>query len=105
MNPKTPTFSQRLNDTLVKIAIIDEMARVDSWQGLDECLENNPSVVKKLALYADAALRAIKQMENENKIELLEYAPIIVMGNNSPNVIPDNFIFAAGEIKLIRNPI
>jgi hypothetical protein len=72
MSHRKSAFSERLNDTLIKIALIDAMARADNWQGLDECLENNPGVVKKLALYADAALRALKQIEDVKQIELLQ---------------------------------
>jgi hypothetical protein len=72
MTHRKSVLSERLNDTLIKIALIDEMARVDNWQGLDECLENNPGAIKKLALYADAALRALKQIEDVKQIEFLQ---------------------------------
>jgi hypothetical protein len=42
--------------------MIDEMARADNWQSLDECLEIKPDVVKNFARYADAALRALRNL-------------------------------------------
>jgi hypothetical protein len=63
MTDDTPPFSQTFRDSLVKTAMIDEMARADNWQGLDECLEFKPELIKKFARYADAALRAIKRID------------------------------------------
>jgi hypothetical protein len=59
------TLSATFHDALIKTAMIDEMARVDNWQGLDECLEIKPEAIKKLARYADAALRALRRLESE----------------------------------------
>jgi hypothetical protein len=56
------TFSEHFNDALIKTAMIDEMARADNWQGLDECLEFKPTAVKEFARYADAALRALRNL-------------------------------------------
>jgi hypothetical protein len=64
------TFSATFHDALIKTAMIDEMARVDHWQGIDECLEVKPQALKKLTRYADAALRAIRRFESEAKSEM-----------------------------------
>lgn len=64
MNHKKPAFSNRFNETLIKTAMMDEMARADNWQNLDECLEIRPEAIKKLARYAEAAIRALKRLEN-----------------------------------------
>jgi hypothetical protein len=65
MSQKKPVFSERFNDALLKMAMIDEMARADNWQGIDECLAIKPEAIKAFTRYADAAMRAIKQMEKE----------------------------------------
>ena len=63
-------FSERFNDTLLVTAMIDEMARADNWQGLDECLAIKPEMIKTFSRYAEAALRALKRMD-----ETKEQAP------------------------------
>ena len=68
MSDQEPVFSQRFHDTLIKTAMIDEMARSDHWQSLDECLEIKPELIKNFARYADAALRALRRVENEGQI-------------------------------------
>jgi hypothetical protein len=57
----------RFNDALVKLAMVDEMARSDNWQGLDECLEFQPELIKAFTRYADAALRAVRRIESEER--------------------------------------
>ena len=64
MTANSPTLPQHFNDIFIKTAMIDEMARADHWQGLDECLEFKPEAIKNFARYADAALRAIRNMPN-----------------------------------------
>jgi hypothetical protein len=64
--PNNECFSQHFNDTLIKTAMIDEMARSDNWQSLDECLEFKPEIIKNFARYADAALRAIRRMQEKH---------------------------------------
>ena len=67
MNAKTSAFSQHFSDSLIKTAMIDEMARSDNWQSLDECLEIKPEVIKNFARYADAALRGLRKFEEREK--------------------------------------
>jgi hypothetical protein len=61
--PDNKLFSECFNDALIKTAMIDEMARADNWQSLDECLEVKPGAVKNFARYADAALRALRNLQ------------------------------------------
>lgn len=65
MSGNKSNFSGRFNDALIKMAMIDEMARADNWRGIDECLAIKPEAIKMFTRYADAAMRAIKQMEKE----------------------------------------
>jgi hypothetical protein len=65
VNYRNPT-SKRLDDALLTTAMIDEMARADHWRGLDECLTVKPEAVEMFSRYAEAALRAIRRVE-ENK--------------------------------------
>ena len=60
MGSEPPSFSRRFTDSLLKTAMIEEMALTDNRLGLDECL---PETVKVLERYADAALRAVRRME------------------------------------------
>ena len=64
-SPRKNAYSDCFNDALLTAAMIDEMARADKWQGLDECLAIKPEEIKRFSRYADAALRAIKRMEND----------------------------------------
>jgi hypothetical protein len=61
MNKDKSVFSVSLDDTLLLTAIVDEMARADNWQGLDECLVFKPETVKNFVRYATAALRALQK--------------------------------------------
>jgi hypothetical protein len=65
MDSAAPPFSRRFNDALLVTAIVDEMARADDWQGIDECLAIKPTEIKTFTRYAEAALRAIKRMEKD----------------------------------------
>ena len=67
MNAKNTTLSARFSDALIIAAMIDEMARADNWHSLDECLDFKPELAKNFARYADAALRAIRRMENDQQ--------------------------------------
>jgi hypothetical protein len=65
-------FSRHFDDALLVTAMIDEMARADNWQGLDECLAIKPDVIKTFTKYAEAALRALKHLE-ENKSQVVPF--------------------------------
>ncbi len=80
MPQKTPLFSPRFHDSLIKMAMMEEMARADRWQGIDECMAIRPAVLKTFAHYADAALRALKRMEQDENAEI----PDIIR----PDIIP-----------------
>jgi hypothetical protein len=60
--PDGKLFSECFNDALIKTTMIDEMARADNWQSLDECLEFRPKQIRDFARYADAALRALRNL-------------------------------------------
>ncbi len=63
MDSESPLFSRRFNDALIITAMVDEMARADDWQGIDECMAIKPTQIKTFTRYAEAALRAIKRFE------------------------------------------
>ena len=55
-------FSQRCQDSLAVMAIVEEIARADGWNSLDECFAENAAIVDLYISFADAALRAIKRL-------------------------------------------
>ena len=64
MAPKTPKFSQCFDNAILRMTMIEEMAKSDHWKSLDECMEFKPKALKDFSRYADAAMRAIKRMES-----------------------------------------
>ncbi|HUY68614.1 MAG TPA: hypothetical protein VMV79_04875 [Alphaproteobacteria bacterium] len=63
-------FSERFNDALAITAIVDEMLRADNWQGIDECLAIKPELIKTFTRYAEAALRAMKRIEENDLAQI-----------------------------------
>lgn len=64
-------FSQRHNDSIAVMAMVCEMALVDGWQSLDECQAQSPDMVEHYMELANAALRAIKRInQNSDKGKL-----------------------------------
>lgn len=64
MNKPEPQFSQRHNDSIAVMAIVCEMAVADGWKNLDQCQEENPDMVEYYMDLANAALRAMKRINN-----------------------------------------
>ena len=64
MSSQKPTFSNRFDNAILRMTMIEEMAKADHWKSLDECMEFKPKALKDFSRYADAAMRAIKRMES-----------------------------------------
>jgi hypothetical protein len=65
MTARNSLFSERFDDALVIMSMVEEMARADNSRGVDECLAVQPAQVRVFMRYAEAALRAVKRIELE----------------------------------------
>lgn len=62
---KPHTFSQRCQDSLEVMAIVEEIACADGWNSLDECFAENAAIIETYITFAEAALRAIRRLNGE----------------------------------------
>lgn len=58
-------FSQRHQDSIAVMAIVEAIARADGWDSLDECFAENAGIIETYMRFADAALNAIKRLHGE----------------------------------------
>jgi hypothetical protein len=66
MNMQKAAFSEEFYDALLKADMIREMAIEDGWGTLEECMERAPEALDIFLRHAEAALRAVRRMENAN---------------------------------------
>ena len=68
MDAETPKFSQSFKDSLLVVAMAEEMARSDNWRGIAECLAIKPKQAETFTRYAHAALLAMRRAENSQNV-------------------------------------
>lgn len=63
---KTAQRSSQQCQTAIEImAIVDEIARADGWDSLDECLAEQAALIETYICFAHAALRAIRRLDDQ----------------------------------------
>jgi hypothetical protein len=58
----TQRLSQQCQDSIEIMAIVDEIARADGWDSIDECFVEQAVLVETYICFAHAALRAIRRL-------------------------------------------